>query len=379
MSIRPPGPLQLTERFLSFADQQLEQLNRNHCFQHLAVYVSQAGESNQPPLVLIRQLSVSERTLPPAEADLELRRPAQERRWYPLRDGELILGALRADLVPEEEWHPQRDLQLRDAAAALSHGLARDLECLQLRGALDQQQSQLRTMVHQMRNPLSALRTYAQLLMRRLESSSEHRPLVEGMLAEQNQINRYVNALDSFGQPALSGRQPEPAPLMLPPDNSAAGISVKQQLMPLIERAKATAMLQGRPWHGPEIWPAWASEPSRGAGTAEIVANLLENAFRYSPPGTAIGLKPLPDGLCIWDEGPVIDIEEREAIFQEGVRGRRGRERAGTGIGLALARQLAERDGGRLELCVEPFRLAAELPEQGNAFRLRWTEPEAPV
>ena len=379
MSIRPPGPLQLTEQFLSFADQQLEQLNRNHCFQHLAVYVSQAGESNQPPLVLIRQLSVAERTLPPAEADLELRRPAQERRWYPLRDGELILGALRADLVPKEEWHPQRDLQLRDAAAALSHGLARDLECLQLRGALDQQQSQLRTMVHQMRNPLSALRTYAQLLMRRLESSSEHRPLVEGMLAEQNQINRYVNALDSIGQPALSGRQPAPAPLMLPPDNSAAGISVKQQLLPLIERAKATATLQGRPWHGPEIWPAWASEPSRGAGTAEIVANLLENAFRYSPPGTAIGLKPLPDGLCIWDEGPVIDIEEREAIFQEGVRGRRGRERAGTGIGLALARQLAERDGGRLELCVEPFRLSAELPEQGNAFRLRWTEPEAPV
>ncbi|MEC8096642.1 MAG: HAMP domain-containing sensor histidine kinase, partial [Cyanobacteriota bacterium] len=375
MSIRPPGPLQLTEQFLSFADQQLEQLNRNHCFQHLAVYVSQAGESNQPPLVLIRQLSVAERTLPPAEADLELRRPAQERRWYPLRNGELILGALRADLVPEEEWHPPRDQQLRDAATALSYGLARDLECLHLRSALDQQQSQLRTMVHQLRNPLSALRTYAQLLLRRLESSSEYRPLVEGMLAEQNQINSYINALEGIGQPALSGRQPETAPLMLPPNNSAAGISVKQQLMPLIERAKATATLQGRPWHGPEIWPAWGSEPSRGTGTAEIVANLLENAFRYSPPGTAIGLKPLPDGLCIWDGGPAIDIDEREAIFQEGVRGRRGRERAGTGLGLALARQLAERDGGRLELCVEPSRLAAELPEQGNAFQLKWPEP----
>ena len=86
---------------------------------------------------------------------------------------------------------------------------------------------------------MSALRTYAQLLLRRLESSSEHRPLVEGMLAEQNQLNRYVNALDSIGQPALSGRQPEPAPLMLPPDSSAVGTSLQQQLMPLIERAKA--------------------------------------------------------------------------------------------------------------------------------------------
>ena len=162
-------------------------------------------------------------------------------------------------------------------------------------------------MVHQLRNPLSALRTYAQLLLRRLESSSEHRPLVEGMLAEQNQLNRYVNVLDSIGQPALSGRQPEPAPLMLPPDSSAVGTSLQQQLMPLIERAKAMATLQGRPWHGPDNWPAWATESARVAATAEIVANLLENAFRYSPSGTAIGLMALPDGLCIWVEGPPID------------------------------------------------------------------------
>ena len=379
MSIRPPGPLQLTEPFLSFAAQQLEQLNRNRCFQHLALYLSQAADKDQPPLVLIRQLSAAERTLPPADADPELRRPAQERRWYPLRDGELILGALRADLVPAEAWDPQRDQQLRDTAAALSHALARDLECLQLRNALEQQQSQLRTMVHQLRNPLSALRTYAQLLLRRLESSSEHRPLVEGMLAEQNQLNRYVNVLDSIGQPALSGRQPEPAPLLLPPDSSAVGTSLQQQLMPLIERAKAMATLQGRPWHGPDNWPAWATESARVAATAEIVANLLENAFRYSPPGRAIGLMPLPSGLCIWDEGPPIDPDERDAIFQEGVRGRRGRDRPGTGLGLALARQLAEDDGGTLELCVEPSRLAAELPQQGNAFHLTWSEPEAPT
>ena len=379
MSIRPPGPLQLTEPFLTFADHQLEQMNRGRCFQPLAIDPSPTDATDQPPLVLIRQLSAAKRTLPPADADPELRRPAQERRWYPLRDGELILGALRADLVPAETWDSQRDQQLRDGAAALGHGLARDLECLQLRSALDQQQSQLRTMVHQLRNPLSALRTYAQLLLRRLESSSEHRPLVEGMLAEQNQLNRYVNALDSIGQPTLSGRQPEPGPLMLPPDSSAMGTSLQQQLMPLIERAKAMATLQGRPWHGPDNWPPWASESARVAATAEIVANLLENAFRYSPTGTAIGLTPLPDGLCIWDEGPPIDADEREAIFQEGVRGQRGRDRPGTGLGLALARQLAEKDGGALELCVEPFRLAAELPQQGNAFHLTWSAPEAPT
>ena len=38
----------------------------------------------------------------------------------------------------------------------------------------------------------------------------------------------------------------------------------------------------------------------------EIVANLLENAFRYSPAGQSIGLNLLDDGLAVWDSGPPI-------------------------------------------------------------------------
>ena len=143
-------------------------------------------------------------------------------------------------------------------------------------------------------------------------------------------------------------------------------------LKPLLERAKATASLQGRPWRGPNLWPQWIDQPSQDGTMAEIVANLLENAFRYSPAGCSVGLCLLPDGLCVWDNGPPIPLEERDLIFERGARGSTGQDRSGTGLGLALARSLAEQQGRKLTLCVEPSRIAADLPAQGNAFVLSW-------
>jgi signal transduction histidine kinase len=111
---------------------------------------------------------------------------------------------------------------------------------------------------------------------------------------------------------------------------------------------------------------------------AEILANLLENAFRYSPQGSPVGLhcsggspadEPLV--LTVWDGGAAIDATERQAIFERGVRGSRGLPLPGTGLGLALARDLARSLGGDLELLIPPRLVAAGLPAEGNAFRLR--------
>ena len=109
---------------------------------------------------------------------------------------------------------------------------------------------------------------------------------------------------------------------------------------------------------------------------AEIVANLLENAFRYSPGGCPLGLQSQGDArdgwwLTVWDAGPAIAPAEREAIFQRGVRGSRGAAIPGTGLGLALARELARNLGGELELISPPAAVDPALPTEGNAFRLR--------
>jgi len=101
---------------------------------------------------------------------------------------------------------------------------------------------------------------------------------------------------------------------------------------------------------------------------AEIVANLLENAFRYSPSQSSIGIELVEEGICIWDEGIPIKEGEREKIFEKGFRGESGSKMSGSGIGLALARDLARQLGGDLQLVVNPSIFKSSLPESGNAF-----------
>jgi signal transduction histidine kinase len=107
---------------------------------------------------------------------------------------------------------------------------------------------------------------------------------------------------------------------------------------------------------------------------AEILANLLENAFRYSAPASPVGLHCglSPAGLCltVWDGGLPVLEEERERIFQRGERGLHSEGKAGTGLGLALARDLARHLGGTLDLLIPPALVDPALPAQGNAFRL---------
>jgi signal transduction histidine kinase len=108
---------------------------------------------------------------------------------------------------------------------------------------------------------------------------------------------------------------------------------------------------------------------------AEILANLLENAFRYSPTGAAIGLdcQPTDQGgwqLTLWDGGTPIDPHERDAIFEKGVRGSSSTSLSGTGMGLALARELARALGGELFLVDQAVTNSRDGQAWGNAFQL---------
>jgi len=124
--------------------------------------------------------------------------------------------------------------------------------------------------------------------------------------------------------------------------------------------------------------PAWVdADPTR---LEQIVANLLDNALKYTPPGGSINVAVRVDGaeavVAVADSGIGISSELMPYVFDLFVQGTRTLERAqgGLGVGLALVRQLAVMHGGRVTVYSQGTGL-------GSCFELRLpliAEPEMP-
>jgi K+-sensing histidine kinase KdpD len=104
------------------------------------------------------------------------------------------------------------------------------------------------------------------------------------------------------------------------------------------------------------------------------LANVLENAGKYSPPGSTVYVRLGEEHSMGWvdvlDEGPGFD-RPTEALFEKFVRGVEGDGRpAGTGLGLSIAESFMEAQGGRIE---------AANREAGVGARVRLVAPLASV
>ena len=84
----------------------------------------------------------------------------------------------------------------------------------------------------------------------------------------------------------------------------------------------------------------------------EVLANLLDNALRVSPPDGEVRLEAIGGAdevrFEVSDEGPGILLHDRERVFERFYTGDAARETGNSGLGLAIARHIVARHGGRI-------------------------------
>ena len=191
----------------------------------------------------------------------------------------------------------------------------------------------LRAVSHDLRSPLTAIRASADALASpeiRLDPA-DHQELVVAIREEAARLDRVVGNLLDFSR--LEADAVESHPQLW---------SVDELVARAIESAPDGARIVV------ELDPE--SPPVRvdAAQIERVLANLIENALKFSPPGSPVVVRAEHGAtelrVHVVDRGPGVSAGERDAIFQPFRRG----GGVGSGLGLAIARGFAEANGGRL-------------------------------
>ena len=208
---------------------------------------------------------------------------------------------------------------------------------------------------HELRNPLAPILTALELMRMR-----EPEALVKERATLERQVKHLVRLVDDLLDVSRITR---------------GKVELKRMPVALAEVASraiemASPLLEARGHRLVHDLPADLTVDADEARVAQILTNLLTNAARYTEPGGTIELRGERRGdqvaVSVRDSGIGISTELLPKIFDLFVQGERGLDRAagGLGLGLAIARSLAEAHGGTIEASSEGL-------GKGSAFTVR--------
>ncbi|HVL51395.1 MAG TPA: HAMP domain-containing sensor histidine kinase [Actinomycetota bacterium] len=215
--------------------------------------------------------------------------------------------------------------------------------------ALDDSQKSQRQLVadasHELRTPLTSLRTNIEVLARADElPEQERRELLSDLKVQIQELTVLVGDLTDLAR----GDEPE------------AG-EEEIRLDHLVERA-----VQRIRTHWTQVNFVTELNPTlvRGAPSRldRAVANLLDNAGKWSPPSATVEVKVQGGTVMVRDYGPGIDPADLPHIFDRFYRASEARAMPGSGLGLSIVRRIAEAHGGKVT--------AEQAPGGGSVFRL---------
>lgn len=215
---------------------------------------------------------------------------------------------------------------------------------------------------HQMRTPLSILRTHIALLRKAEPGGAEARSSIDDIDHASDRLQRLLVQLlalaradnAALAQEEVGSINANEFAATVAADHAAAAVRDGIELK--FERASGTPMIATHPMLG-----------------AELLSNLIDNAIRYNRSGGSVQISVEPSDagvvVAIEDDGPGIAPEDRERVFTRFSRLDRDTNRNGSGLGLPIARTLAEAVGARLAL---------ETTRSGQGLRASIWFPAAP-
>jgi two-component system OmpR family sensor kinase len=196
---------------------------------------------------------------------------------------------------------------------------------------------------HELRSPISRLRAELEVTLRRPRVAAEYEEALRSCLDEVERVQALIEELLELARIDTRQEPEPPAPVAVVEIVEAAIAAVK----PDADR------------HGVALGGECPRDllVSAAPGAAKVaLANILDNAIKFSPKGGAIriAIGATQDEVCIAvsDTGPGVSSDDVGRLFERFYRGKASRagDAAGFGLGLAISRALVERQGGRISV-----------------------------
>jgi len=199
-----------------------------------------------------------------------------------------------------------------------------------LEGSVTAQRQLVADASHELRTPLTSVRTNIDLLASgRLTDPGEREALLTDVRSQLEELTAIVNDVVEL---ARGSEQPV----------SFDDVRLDEVVREDIERFERGA---------PAFTVVAELQPSVVRGDAvrisRAVRNMLDNAAKWSPPGSEIDVRVGASTVTVRDHGPGFDEQALPHVFDRFYRATSARGMPGSGLGLAIVRQVAEAHGGR--------------------------------
>lgn len=329
---------------------------------------------------------------------------------YLLSGNQIVLplvyeGVMMGLLVTGREdrtWNEREQGEIQRIAQTMAIACILDQRRAWLQQQLHQQQilqekqrDLLDNLLHQFRNPLTAVRTFGKLLLKRLRPADPNRDVGTSIVRESDRLKELLIQFDEvidlteadlalltlpesqvFVEASFQ-KDAKPALLLPGTGEKVTDCLLADLLDPLLVSAKAIAQERNLQLKA-KIPANLPLVQANVKALREVLSNIIDNALKYTPAGGKIliqvGQKRANfQGITISDTGPGIPPEDLEHLGERHYRGVQAQtEIPGTGLGMAIAKQLIEQMQGEIEVFSPAINSAITSPHTPGTTVIIW-------